>query len=249
MNVTKNKKFKFEQKLNKEALELLEICKEYLTANSSIVKKALMNEIKRIVGNKKIIKFESMLDKFNLSKSLDSNLNEIKKYLEQDKVFLSKEEDKMNAAIDFVNDFYEKTNEKVVISKKDSKRICVKKMYGVKKSQLVKLLGVTESEANQIFSQTKWVDVFVGKYMRTKIFDYIENKNYKNVVLSSNPKVNIIVGNVYRASGINDDIKNMRFVNLDIDFLIPFDNLDTYTLETISTLLFNLEKEALVNIF
>lgn len=249
MNVTKNKKFKFKQKLSKEALELLEICKEYLTTNSSIVKKALINEIRRIVGNKKIIDFESMLNKFNLSESLDFNLNEIKKYLEQDKVFLSKEEDKMNAAIDFVNDFYEKANEKVLISKKDSKRICVKKMYGVKKSQLVKLLGVSEIEANQIFSQTKWVDVFVGKYMRTKIFDYIENKNYKNVVLSSNPKVNIIVGNVYRASGINDDIKNMRFVNLDIDFLIPIDNLDTYTLETISTLLFNLEKEALVNIF
>ena len=249
MNVTKNKKFKFEQKLNKEALELLEICKEYLTKNSSIIKKALMNEIRRIVGNKKIVDFELMLNQANSAKTLDSNLSIIKKYLENDKTFLSKDEDKMNAAINFANEFYEKTNEKVVISKKDSKRICVKKMYGVKKSQLVKLLGVVEIEANQIFSQTKWVDIFVGKYMRTKIYDYIENKNYKNVVLSSNPKVNIIIGNAYRASGINDDIKNMRFVNLDIDFLIPIDNLDTYTLETISTLLFNLEKEALVNIF
>lgn len=229
-----NKKYIYVQKLNKKAIAILEICKEYLIATSPIVRSALLNEIKKEVGNKKSENFVKMIEKA-------TSLDMIEEYMKQDTFFMTTKEDIVDEAIDFANDYFAENDEKILISKSGTKSICVKRLYGIKQSQLMGMLGVNQAEASKIFTKTNWLDVFVGKYIRTRIVNCIE-KN-KKMVLDKNSKVKINVSNEYRACGVNDVVKNKRFVNLDVDFIIPVENLDTFTLSTIIVLINMIEKD------
>ena len=234
MSKIANKKYVYVQKLNKNATRILSICNEYLIATSPIVRSALMNEIKRELGNKKGEVFEDVLQKA-------TTLDMIKDYMEKDSFFMTTKEDIVDEAIDFANEYFTEKDEKILINKNGTKSICVKRMYGIKQSQLIDMLGVSQSEASKIFSKTDWLDVFVGKYMKTKIVNCIETN--KKLVLDKNSKVKINVSNEYRACGVNDVVKNKRFVNLDVDFIIPIENLDTFTLSTIIVLINMIEND------
>ena len=218
-------KYEYVPTLNTLAREILEIANEYYNATSTIVKDALLKEIKSRLGRKWDKQFE------NAFLSL-TTANDLGKYMADFECFMTSKKDIPDEIIDFANKYFESFDGRFHCETKGT-NLVVTRRIGIKRKDIPLIFNIDNKNVDTLY-HSDWIPTFFDLFVNRQILNIIDD--YKDKILDKKAKIVIEVGKAYRTSGYNDKVKNNRFINVDVNFIISIDKLDTFNLSTVSTL-------------
>jgi hypothetical protein len=208
-----NEKFKVINSLSKRGEELILLIKEYKETEKDIVKNAIKRAIEVDYGKKLDI---SIIDSMNIE--------DIKKAIHNNKYFLKNDEDIAKEAVAFAESYFK--GDCILIEPDKNMSIKISRKYGIKRSQIPELFGVTNNCEIDKLWRSDFVEIFVDKYVRTNIIRILD-KEKENKIYS------------YKISKV---YFNERFYNVDVSVTIPIKELDSNTLYWFKDLLEKITK-------
>lgn len=208
-----NEKFEVVNSLSERGDEILLLIKEYKEAEKDVVKKAIKRAIEA-----------------DYSKRIDINIldsmtmDEIENVICTTKYFMKNDEDIAKEAVAFAEKYFKGDHILIEPDKNMSIRICRK--YGIKRSQIPELFGITNDREISRFWASDFVKTFVDKYVRTNIVRILEKEK-------ENKPYSFDISKVYF---------NERFYNVDVFIIVPIKGLDSDTLYWFKDLLKKIKK-------
>ena len=197
-----NEKFEVVNSLSERGDEILLLIKEYKEAERDVVKKAIKRAIEADYGKKIDI---NILDSMTMDE-------------------IENDEDIAKEAVAFAEKYFKGDCILIEPDKNMSIRICRK--YGVKRSQIPELFGITNEREISRFWASDFIKTFVDKYVRTNIVRILEKEK-------ENKLYSFEISKVYF---------NERFYNVDVFIIVPIKGLDSDTLYWFKDLLKKIKK-------
>lgn len=199
--VPKNKKFSIKEKLSDRGKELIGLAKEYQDCEKPVIKDAIKRAIE--ADHKKYFDV-SLLDTLDIA--------EIESHVRSQKYFEKNADEVAAEAVLWAENYFKGGDITITPEKRNKIRICRK--YGVKRSQVTELFGVTSGKDIMNLWRGGFVETFVDKYVRTKIINILSD-------VKMDKKFNFEIGRVYF---------NERFYNIDVSITVAIEDLDSDTL-------------------
>jgi hypothetical protein len=196
-----NEKFKVVNDLSQRGQELIILIEEYKKAEKDVVK----NAIKRVIE-------DDCKKKFDISIIDTMSIEDIKKVICNEKYFLKNDEEIAKEAVLFAESYFKGDN--ILIEPAKNKSIKISRKYGVKRSQIPELFGITNNAEIEVLWKSDFIEKFVNMYVRNNIVKILEKEK-------ENKTYSYEISKVYF---------NNRFYNVDVSITVPVKDLDSDTI-------------------
>jgi hypothetical protein len=208
-----NEKFKVVNDLSQRGQELIILIEEYKKAEKDVVK----NAIKRVIE-------DDCKKKFDISIIDTMSIEDIKKVICNENYFLKNDEEIAKEAVLFAESYFKGDN--ILIEPAKNKSIKISRKYGVKRTQIPELFGITNNAEIEVLWRSDFIEKFVNMYVRNNIVKILDKEK-------ENKTYSYEISKVYF---------NNRFYNVDVSITVPIKNLDSDTIYWFKDLLKKIRK-------